>query len=161
MNPSKIEHLFLPDRGFDRLCSGQGDRLWTADPKAISHILHSDDIWVESPASRELIAILLDRGLVWAEGGVHRRQKKAMAPAFGLSESKALMPRFLLVANKVRGHGGHRRPPMLLSIANFNLQISFHTQLVDKMKDIVANEAFGGSHTLDMWTWTNKATLDA
>ena len=50
---------------------------------------------------------------------------------------------------------------MLLSIANFDLQISFRTQLVDKMKDIVANEASGGSHTLDMWTWTNKATLDA
>lgn len=46
-------------------------------------------------------AILLDRGLVWAEGDVHRRQRKALTPAFGLSESKALMPRFLLVANKV------------------------------------------------------------
>lgn len=46
-------------------------------------------------------AVLLDRGLVWAEGDVHRRQRKALTPAFGLSESRALVPRFLLVANKV------------------------------------------------------------
>ena len=84
-----------------------------------------------------------------------------MAPAFGLSESKALMPRFLLIANKVRGHGDHRRPPMLLSIANFNLPTPFHTQLADRWKDVVANGASGGSHTLDMWPWMGKATLDA
>ena len=50
-------------------------------------------------------AILLDKGLAWAEGDVHKRQRKALTPAFGLGESKALMPRFLLVANKVRKTG--------------------------------------------------------
>jgi len=109
------------------------DRLWIADPKAISHILHSTDLWAKTVVTRELGAILLDRGVVWAEGDVHRRQRKVLVPAFGPNESKALMPRFLSVANK----------------------------LADKWKDIVANEASGGSHTLDIPTWMSKATLDA
>jgi len=33
--------------------------------------------------------------------------------------------------------------------------------LVDKWKDVIVNEASGGSHTLDMPTWMGKATLDA
>ena len=71
------------------------------------------------------------------------------------------MPRFLLVANKVRGLGDYRRLPIVLSIASFNLLISFRVQLVDKWKDIIVNETPGDSHTLDMRTWMGKATLDA
>jgi hypothetical protein len=97
---------------------------------------------------------------VWAEGDVHRRQRKALTPAFGPSESKALMPCFLSVANKVCEH--HRRPlALLLLIMNFNFPILFRTQLVDKWKDIIVNEASGGSHTLNIPTWMSKATLDA
>ena len=96
------ERPFLPDCGLDRQHSRQEDRLWIADPKAIFHILHSGDLWVKPVISRELAAVVFDRGLVWAEGEVHRRQRKALTPAFGLGESKVLMPRFLLVANKVR-----------------------------------------------------------
>ena len=79
---------------------------------------------MKSAAGRELAAVLLDRGVLWAEGDVHRRQRKALVPAFGPSESKALIPRFLSVANKVRGLGGYRRPPMLLSIAHYLTLIS-------------------------------------
>ena len=79
--------------------------MWIADPKAISHILHSGDLWVKTTTNRELNAVLLDEGVAWAQGDAHRRQRKALTPAFGLSESKALMPRFLLVANKVRDSG--------------------------------------------------------
>ncbi|KAF9649252.1 cytochrome P450 [Thelephora ganbajun] len=109
------------------------DRLWIADPKAIFRILHSVDLWVKTAAHREIHAVLLDRGLLWAEGDAHRRQRKALTPAFGLSESRALMPRFFLVANK----------------------------LVDKWKDVVMSEGSGGPHTLDIQLWMGKATLDA
>jgi hypothetical protein len=98
--------------------------------------------------------------VAWAEGDVHRRQRKALTPAFGLGESKALMPHFLSVANKVCEE--HRRPPTrFFLLPNFNLLILFRTQLVDKWKDIVVSEASGGSHTLDIPKWINKATLDA
>jgi hypothetical protein len=107
-------------------------------------------------------AVLFDGGLGWAEGDVHRRQRRALTPAFGPSESKALMPCFLSVANKVCED--HRCPlTPLLSIANHLTQFpdSFRTQLVDKWKDIIVNEASGGSHTLDIPSWMSKATLDA
>jgi hypothetical protein len=73
------------------------------------------------------------------------------------------MPCFLSVANKVCEV--HRRSLTLPSFNSeppgFNFLISFRTQLVDKWKDIIVNEASGGSHTLDIPTWMSKATLDA
>lgn len=141
----------------------QEDRLWIADPKAISHILHSGDLWVRTPTNREMNAVLLDKGVVWAQGDDHKRQRKALTPAFGLSESKALMPRFLLVANKVRNC--RRLPPSASSpngsLRTLNYPISFRIQLVDKWKEVVESEASGGSSTLDIPTWMGKATLDA
>ena len=45
--------------------------------------------------------------------------------------------------------------------SNFSPPIPFCAQLADKWKDIVVNEASGGSHTLDLSTWMSKAILDA
>jgi len=48
----------------------QEDRLWIADPKAIHRILQSGSYLYERPrARRELIVSLVDRGLIWADGG--------------------------------------------------------------------------------------------
>ena len=68
---------------------------------------------------RELIVLILDRGLAWAEGNAfpnpayphtlttigeaHKRQRKAMSSAFGLAEAKELLPYFARSATKVRG----------------------------------------------------------
>lgn len=46
-------------------------------------------------------------------------------------------------------------------LPNVNFPTSFRMQLVDKWKDVIANEASGGSHVLDMPMWIGKATLDA
>ena len=108
----------------------QEDRLWVADPKAINHILKNSCTVYRKPDSiRELSAMILDRGLAWAEGSVvwysvyphvltitgevYRRQRKAMAPAFGLGEVKALLPCFTQSATKVHS--------FLASILHFHL----------------------------------------
>ena len=139
--------------------------MWIADPKAIFQILHSCDSWVKTAADREINALLLDRGLVWAQGDAHRRQRKALTPAFGLNEVKALVPRFLMVANRVRDEATgvfcHDVSFFGIQSPNFNLPISSRIQLVDKWRDLVANEASGGSHILDMPAWMGKSTLDA
>ena len=92
--------------------------MWIADPKAINHILKSSDVlYGKLDSAREVVALLTDRGLVWAEGNVlsnlvpfqiltrtgdaHKRQRRAMSPAFGLVEAKALLPYFAQSANKV------------------------------------------------------------
>jgi cytochrome P450 len=93
--------------------------LWVADPKAISHILKNTVTRYGKPsATRELIALVIDRGLSWADGrafsnlasssiltsagDVHKRQRRAMTPAFGLVEAKGLLPYFAQSATKVR-----------------------------------------------------------
>lgn len=47
----------------------QEDRLWIADPKAIHHILQASGYLYSKPNFiSERIAIIMDRGLVWATG---------------------------------------------------------------------------------------------
>ena len=66
---------------------------------------------------REIIALFVDRGISWAEGNAlsnpvypqnlttagetHKRQRRAMTPAFGLVEAKGLLPYFAQSATKV------------------------------------------------------------
>ena len=50
----------------------QEERLWIADPKAIHHIFqYSGDLYGRLDSFREQVAIVLDRGLFWAEGELH------------------------------------------------------------------------------------------
>jgi hypothetical protein len=47
----------------------QEERLWVADPKAINHILkNSTTVYMKLENIRELAALILDRGLAWADG---------------------------------------------------------------------------------------------
>lgn len=66
---------------------------------------------------REIIAFILDRGLAWADGDAfpdsvyspiltstgdtHKRQRRAMTPAFGLVEAKGFLPYFAQSVAKV------------------------------------------------------------
>ena len=96
----------------------QQDRLWVADPRAINHILRNSRTAYKKPDSiREMSAIFVDRGVSSADGNVvwrsvyphiltiigevHKRQRKALSPAFGLAEAKGLLPCFAQTATKV------------------------------------------------------------
>ena len=97
----------------------QEERLWVADPKAIHHILKVSSYQYQKPphtrAQREAV---VGRGLVSVEGelpltfravkglilylgDVHKRQRRAMVPAFGLVEAKGLYPCFSRCSNSV------------------------------------------------------------
>ena len=99
----------------------QEERLWTADPKAIGHILKNCvTLYGKLDSSREVISSIIGRGLVWADGSafsnsapsrvltsagdVHKRQRRAMTPAFGLVEARGLLPYFAQSATKVGSH---------------------------------------------------------
>ena len=95
--------------------------MWIADPKAIHHVLHGSSHLYEKPyVAREQVAPIMDRGLSWAAGELslqyqavqplilglgdaHKRQRRAMTPAFGLVEAKALYPCFAQCSNSVGG----------------------------------------------------------
>ncbi|KAI0773614.1 cytochrome P450 [Fomes fomentarius] len=58
-------------------------RVILTDPKAIAHF-YSVETWtyVNTKLSRVAIENLFGRGLLWAEGDSHKRQRKAISPAF-------------------------------------------------------------------------------
>ncbi|KAF9778997.1 cytochrome P450 [Thelephora terrestris] len=110
------------------------EHLWVADPKAVHHILQGSNRLYEKPQFvRERAAILMDRGLLAVEGDAHKRQRRAMTPAFGLVEAKALYPYFVRCSNS----------------------------LADKWHDIISNAGSGEAAVIDVYSWLSKATLDA
>ncbi|KAF8598678.1 cytochrome P450 [Ceratobasidium sp. AG-I] len=59
------------------------DILVTVDPGAITQILAQDTYsYVKSPVVRPLLARLVGKGVVWAEGEDHKRQRHQLAPFF-------------------------------------------------------------------------------
>ena len=106
----------------------QEERLWIADPKAIHHIFQGSDRLYEKPHfQRERIAMLSGWGVGTVEGDLflipcvicflistlgdtHKRQRRAMAPAFGLVEAKALYPYFTRCFNSVGHHSTSSLP---------------------------------------------------
>lgn len=111
------------------------ERLWVADPKAINHILgNSTTIYRKLENIREMIVLIIDRGLAWADGETHRRQRKAMNPAFGPIEAKGLLPYFTQSA----------------------------TKLADKWcESITGDDGTEETLVIDMYPWFQKAALDA
>ncbi|KAI0074875.1 cytochrome P450 [Panus rudis PR-1116 ss-1] len=78
------------------------DRLWVADPKALQYILQTSGYnFPKMPERRALSRMTSDQGLVWADGDDHKRQRKAMLPAFGQNEAKALIPIFSRYADAI------------------------------------------------------------
>ncbi|KAH9887704.1 cytochrome P450 [Cubamyces lactineus] len=58
-------------------------RVIVMDPKAISHFYTLETFtYVQTKLSRIAIENLFGRGLLWAEGESHKRQRKAISPAF-------------------------------------------------------------------------------
>ncbi|KAK7691948.1 hypothetical protein QCA50_005353 [Cerrena zonata] len=71
------------------------DRLWVADPKALQHIFQTSGYnYPKQPERRALTRLVADEGLVFADGDAHKRQRRAMLPAFGQNEAKSLVPIF-------------------------------------------------------------------
>jgi len=147
----------------------QEDRLWVADPKAINHILHKSGYLYAKPNDlQEQAALLTDRGIVSVggesptflasssfndpTGEVHKRHRRAMAPAFGLVESKGLLPYFMDAATKACEpclHISSRTDP------------GPRAQMADKWSNVIANGKSWDSATIDVNLWFGKATLDA
>ncbi|TFK49749.1 cytochrome P450 [Heliocybe sulcata] len=66
-----------------------------SDSKALHHILNVAAYDFPQPNwLRAFIMGFSGPNLVWAEGDTHRRQRRVMAPAFGVRESKGLFPVF-------------------------------------------------------------------
>ncbi|KAF9528519.1 cytochrome P450 [Crepidotus variabilis] len=107
------------------------DRLLISDPKALAYIINGGYAFPKWPERREISRILMGRGLLWADGDIHRRQRKVMLPGFGAPESKGLVPIFQRVAS----------------------------QLTEQWNDILASSP-DQSAVVNVSKWLSRATMD-
>ncbi|KAI9446009.1 cytochrome P450 [Lactarius indigo] len=82
-------------------CLGR-DILVVADPKALRYILHVPDYRFDKPKNvQKTIELMHGRGLIWANGETHRRQRGIMNPAFSAPQMRAFLPVFENSASKL------------------------------------------------------------
>ncbi|KAF8893943.1 cytochrome P450 [Infundibulicybe gibba] len=110
------------------------DRLLISDPKALQYIFHTSGYgFLKWPERTEISRILMGRGLLWADGDIHKRQRKVMLPGFGAPESKSFVPIFRKVGTEV---------------------------LTAQWNDILASSA-DQSAVLNVASWLSRATMDS
>ncbi|KAI6111030.1 cytochrome P450 [Pisolithus sp. B1] len=112
---------------------GAEDQLVVADPKALSRILSSaSQHFPKVPERRILSCMLLGKGIIWAEGEVHKRQRKICIGSW-------------LWGSRITGILGH--------VPGFRLMIAIWMELV--------NAGNGDKIVLGIPNWVSRATLDA
>ncbi|KAJ7775693.1 cytochrome P450 [Mycena maculata] len=80
-----------------------GRRTILCDPKAVNHFYSMErSVYVKSKLGRAVISNLFGRGLLWAEGESHKRQRKALTPAFSNAAIRRLTAVFYDSAHKLK-----------------------------------------------------------
>ncbi|KAG1849944.1 cytochrome P450 [Suillus subalutaceus] len=79
-------------------------RIVLCDPRAIAHF-YARETWtyVQTPLSLALLESSVGRGLLWSQGEAHRRQRKALTPAFSNAAIRKLTSVFYDSAYKAKG----------------------------------------------------------
>ncbi|KAF9047357.1 cytochrome P450 [Panaeolus papilionaceus] len=109
------------------------DRLLISDPKALQYIFHTSGYgFLKWPERTEISRVLMGRGLLWADGEIHKRQRKVMLPGFGAPESKSFVPIFRRVS----------------------------AQLTERWADLIAASP-DQSVVLNVASWLSRATMDS
>ncbi|EIM83576.1 cytochrome P450 [Stereum hirsutum FP-91666 SS1] len=67
-----------------------GKQLVCADHTAAQYIFQHSDKYVKAPVYRPIIEKLVGRGLLWAEGAEHKRQRRILSPAFSTESIRGM-----------------------------------------------------------------------
>ncbi|KAJ7066474.1 cytochrome P450 [Mycena amicta] len=82
-----------------------GKRLILCDPKAVNHFYAMEkSVYIKTELEKTVIANMFGRGLLWAEGDAHKRQRKALTPAFSNAAIRRLTEVFYDSAYKLKGY---------------------------------------------------------
>ncbi|KAG2035226.1 cytochrome P450 [Suillus americanus] len=122
--------------------------LW--DPKAISHF-YARDTWFyhQTPFNKASIQLVMGRGVMWADGESHKRQRKTLNPVFGAAAVRSLTSIFQNVAHKVSHSSLARHCPRNRSQA-----------VIAWDAEIGSNRGTGGA-VIDVQQWMNHISLDS
>ncbi|KIJ43541.1 hypothetical protein M422DRAFT_30822 [Sphaerobolus stellatus SS14] len=109
------------------------DVLFISDPKVIQHVLNTPRYkFPKSPDTRFRIRLVAGKGIAWADGEQHTRQRKVMNPAFSPSAIRDFLP-----------------------IIQDTSRIA-----VSKWQDIIA-QGLENATVLDVYGWLSRLTLDS
>ncbi|KAG1901457.1 cytochrome P450 [Suillus fuscotomentosus] len=79
-------------------------RVVLCDPRAIAHFYARETrTYVQTPLSLALLKASVGKGLLWAQGETHKRQRKALTPAFSNAAIRKLTSVFYDSAYKAKG----------------------------------------------------------
>lgn len=85
-----------------RLGMGQ-TKIVVCDPKAIQHIYSKTTFgYIYTKSRKKELTAIVGEGILWAEGEHHKRQRKALTPAFSNAAIRKLAPVFFDSAYKVK-----------------------------------------------------------
>ncbi|KAK7053769.1 cytochrome P450 [Favolaschia claudopus] len=103
------------------------------DPKALVHFYNSERaVYTKTDNDRLFIGRIFGRGVLWAEGDMHKRQRKALTPAFSNAAIRRLTAVFFDSAYKLK---------------------SFWDATLDSTSD--------GSAIIEVQEWMNRVALDS
>src|SRR5579859_2095725 len=80
-------------------------RIVPYSPSALSIFLNSPN-YIKPPRTTHFVKMMIGDGLVSAEYDVHKRQRRILTPAFGVSHIKAITPHFWYKAKQLAQHIG-------------------------------------------------------
>ncbi|KAJ7506052.1 cytochrome P450 [Mycena galericulata] len=106
--------------------------LYTSDTKALTHITNHSDLYQKPGFVRYHLSRIVGTGLLVVEGDDHRRQRKILNPAFGISQIRELT----------------------------NVLLEKSIQLRDIWAEEIAGEPNGVAR-INVLSWASKMTLDA
>ncbi|KAH9032515.1 cytochrome P450 [Lactarius hengduanensis] len=113
-------------------CLGK-DHLVVADPEALRYILHVPGYHFDKRKDmQKSTELTFGRGLVWATGETHRRQRGVMNPAFSAPQMRTFLPMFQSSASK----------------------------LAQMLKEEVIDAEPSGQLVVDVTGWLSRTTLD-
>ncbi|KAI0768802.1 cytochrome P450 [Trametes elegans] len=117
-----VENTAVPDQWFERYGKHYVDhdfflspRLWTMDPRALQHVLAHHDDYTRPEESRRFFSETMGKGILFAQGEQHRKQRRIMNPAFGLPQIRDLTEIFVRKSLELRdlwaSAASHGKPP--------------------------------------------------
>lgn len=135
-------------------------RLYTADTRALNHILMNSYDYEKLPESRAALTNILGAGLLVVEGDKHKQQRKIMNPAFGPAQIRELTDIFVrksiqlrdLWAEECTKQGGQGRIEILSWLTWTTLDViglaGFNYKFNALMRDSKANELSEAFNTI-------------
>jgi cytochrome P450 len=125
--------------------------LTTTDLKAIGHVLNNPQIYRKSDQLRWEFTTFIGDGVVVAEGEVHKRQRRIIQQAFGVSQIRDMCKDFVNKSIEVRKE--------LDKIIDAQQQQQ-QQQSKETKEGVTANGVDRDSVVTDMVSWISRAALD-